>query len=421
MGIVQVQNHLPAFEFAGESSRDYGVYITDVNVFDGAARDIELVDIPGRNGAYIIDNGRFNEITLVYDCAMGADGTDGAADFADNMAAIRAWLSSVSGYARLEDDINPDEYRMAAFSGGIKVDTNGKRTGEFSIEFTARPERFLKSGETAETVTSGATITNPTKFSAAPLLMVDGYGDIEINDEKITITDTPIGEVPIAGVTTGTVTRVINNVGELLNTGDYIQVGGLIMEVRITPRSGYQIDYDTAQISGTALAYRIMGMSGSSLYAHVDGYTLMIQKGYSGYTNEDRMIIELTAYSEADPTETHNVQIVCEGRTIYDENADTLTLTPYVSTSDSFRAGVTVTKFTTGPVTGDSSKGSLGEPLYIDLEYGEAYKEESGSIISINNAVSLPAELPKLNPGENEITYTNHITELQMVPRWWTI
>lgn len=421
MGIVQVQNNFPAFEFAGESSRDYGVYITDVNVFDGASRDIELVDIPGRNGAYIIDNGRFSDIAITYDCAMGADGSAGASDFAENMAAIRAWLSSVKGYARLEDDINPDEYRMAAFSGGIKVNTNGKRTGEFSIEFTAKPERYLKSGETVATVTSGATITNPTKFSAAPLLMVDGYGDIEINGEQITITDTPIGEVPIAGVTTGTVARVINNVGELLNTGDYIQVSSAVMEVRITPKSGYLIDYNTAQISGTALAYNIMGMSGSSLYAHMDAYTLMIPKGYSGYSRDNQMIITFTAYSEADPTETHSVQIVCIDRTVYDENADTLTMTPHVSTSDSFRAGVTVTKFTTGPVTGDSSKGSLGEPLYIDLEYGEAYKEESGEYVSVNNAVSLPAELPKLNPGGNEITYTNHITELQMVPRWWTI
>lgn len=416
MGVISVQNHLPAFEFAGESSRDYGVYITDVNVFDGASRDIELVDIPGRNGAYIIDNGRFSDIAITYDCAMGADGSAGASDFADNMAAIRAWLSSVSGYARLEDDINPDEYRMAAFSGGIKVNTNGKRTGEFSIEFTAKPERYLKSGETAVTVTSGATITNPTKFSAAPLLMVDGYGDIEINEEKITIYDEPIGvlttpNVAIRGDTFSYAVGIL----DAANNGDPITVNGA--HIAFTAKSNADpgpsiVGVSAEQTSGDITVSTTGTVTGNyEARLRCDFGSVQFVKGTA---KTETMVVAVTIAFSTIPPVTGNVNITYA----YDGNKTvTVSFTPLSGNWFTEKNP----EVATGRISVNSSKGSLGEPLYIDLEYGEAYKEESGTIISINNAVSLPAELPKLNPGSNEITYTNHITELQMVPRWWTI
>lgn len=420
MGIVQVQNNLPAFEFAGESSRDYGVYITDVNVFDGAARDIKLVDIPGRNGAYIIDNGRFSDISITYDCAMGADGSAGASDFAENMAAIRAWLSSVSGYARLEDDINPDEYRMAAFSGGIKVTTNGKRTGEFSIEFTAKPERYLKTGETAVTVTSGDTITNPTKFSAAPLLMVDGYGSINIGDESITVADVPIGRTKIW---TGSFMQMKDKPRSEFDIDTSILNNGDALEFDMSFGFGYKAVSGFDLASGTLEPANDNTITWSSssqsvkLHSVNNSIRAKLQCVY-GTANAAKVSADMFVLDDGGNTESgYNVAyaITYDGAAHFTIQA----------TTGAIETGglldMTYSEMGYGNVYGDSSKGSLGEPLYIDLDYGEAYKEESGTIISINNAVSFPAELPKLNPGGNVITYTNHITELQMVPRWWTI
>lgn len=421
MGVISVQNHLPAFEFAGESSRDYGVYITDVNVFDGAARDIELVDIPGRNGAYIIDNGRFSDIAITYDCAMGADGSAGASDFAENMAAIRAWLSSVSGYARLEDDINPDEYRMAAFSGGIKVTTNGKRTGEFSIEFTAKPERYLKTGETAVTVTSGATITNPTKFSAVPLLMVDGYGDIEINEEKITITDTPIGRVEIGHENIATLDRTptatVDIDTSMLNTGDAIDME---WQFSFGFRAAAGFDLSTGTLEPATDNNVAWNNSTQAVHLHSVTNTIYLRGVPFVYGTAKTVKVSANMYvadGEGDTESGYNAVLTLA----YNGAARVTLQAAYNAIEYASLLELTYLRAQYLHIYGTSSKGSLGEPLYIDLEYGEAYKEESGEYVSVNNAVSLPAELPKLKPGENEITYTNHITELQMVPRWWTI
>lgn len=62
-----------------------------------------------------------------------------------------------------------------------------------------------------------------------------------------------------------------------------------------------------------------------------------------------------------------------------------------------------------------------GELLYIDAEIGEVYSVEGGEIISVNEFVALGSDLPKLSPGNNEITYDNTITDLKIIPRWWEL
>ena len=69
----------------------------------------------------------------------------------------------------------------------------------------------------------------------------------------------------------------------------------------------------------------------------------------------------------------------------------------------------------------NSSQSVLGNPLYFDLDIGEAYKIENGSTVSVNNAVTIPAELPTLPPGDTTFTYDNTITQFKVVPRWWKV
>lgn len=69
-------------------------------------------------------------------------------------------------------------------------------------------------------------------------------------------------------------------------------------------------------------------------------------------------------------------------------------------------------------LSGVSTKAALGDPTYIDLELGEAWLESNDSVVSLNNIVGLPAELPTLKSGETEITFTGSISDLKIIPRW---
>lgn len=63
----------------------------------------------------------------------------------------------------------------------------------------------------------------------------------------------------------------------------------------------------------------------------------------------------------------------------------------------------------------------MPDVVLIDLDIGEAYGELNGVMASMNNVVSLPADLPTLASGNNEITFDNTITDLKIVPRWWVV
>ena len=55
-----------SFLFDGKKSEDFDVYITGSAVYDAPDRDVELIDIPGRNGALVIDRNKFKNITVTY-------------------------------------------------------------------------------------------------------------------------------------------------------------------------------------------------------------------------------------------------------------------------------------------------------------------------------------------------------------------
>lgn len=157
------------FTFDGKSSRDCGLVISGGQTFGAPERDAEQVEIPGRNGALTISRNRFKNITVSYSAFLRRD-------FAENAAALRAWLLGGEGYRRLEDTYHPDSFRMARFSGPLEFETGFlNRTGEVTLSFDCKPQRFLKSGELAAAYTAPAVLYND-GFPALPLIKVMGTG-----------------------------------------------------------------------------------------------------------------------------------------------------------------------------------------------------------------------------------------------------
>ena len=133
-----------ALSFDGESSRTYGIYITGEAVYNAPERDVEMVTIPGRNGAFALDKGRFENIEVTYPAGMFADTEE---DFAKGIADFRNMLCSRQGYCRLTDEYNPDEFRLAVYKSGLEVSPAQLRAGEFNITFECKPQRYLMSGQ----------------------------------------------------------------------------------------------------------------------------------------------------------------------------------------------------------------------------------------------------------------------------------
>lgn len=168
--------------FAGTDCRDYGVYISGKGVFSAPYRDYEFIKIPGRNGDLIGADHRLKNLELKYPAFVYRD-------FATTIRGFRSFLLSQVGYKRLTDTYYPDEFRMACYAGPFDPEVLAdNKAGTFDLVFTCKPQRYLLTGEVAQTFTEDGDISNTTMFDAKPLLRIYGTGTVGINDESITVT-----------------------------------------------------------------------------------------------------------------------------------------------------------------------------------------------------------------------------------------
>lgn len=138
-------------------------------------RKYDTVQIPGRNGDILFMQDAYNNYQQPYEIFFGT-GVDLSAETAAD--AVSAWLHSAGDYARLEDTYEPDIYRLAYYVDQTDIYNALTEYGRTTISFNCRPERFLKTGETATTLSSsGRTISNPTRQLARPLIRVNGSGN----------------------------------------------------------------------------------------------------------------------------------------------------------------------------------------------------------------------------------------------------
>lgn len=416
--------------FGGIDSADYGIYISGEGVFNAPKRAVEMIEVPGRNGAYALDKGYWENVTITYPCFVyEAD----LSTFAQTLRDFRNALKSQIGYQRLEDSIHTDEYRMAVYVDEFDVDPLKYNTlGEFDLKFNCKPQRYLTSGETELTMSRNQTLTNPTMFDASPLLMAEGYGTIGFNGYSITLANVTIGKIDIYGGRTVTApSRNTNTIQAVetfdlgvVNAGDDIAIGGMYQ--------GLSKASDTiALVSGYTISGRRMvtdGVHGDSSAEITPSNTLKVEMSIDttdivvGTPLTATRSTTITIYCSNGSTTT-DVEYTLEASIEYDGNHTvTYTVTrSFGSNPNSIAyANANLSLMHRGAVAW-STVSALGHPTYIDCELGEAYMIKNGEVISLNRYIDLGSDLPTLASGNNTIAFSNTITSLKIVPRWWVL
>lgn len=417
--------------FDGVDSRDYGVYITGEAVYNAPARDVEFISIPGRNGAYALDHGRYENIEVRYPAGLFAS-TE--ADFSQGISDFRNALCSRRGYCRLEDEYNPNEYRMAVYRAGLEVTPASLKAGEFEIVFDCKPQRYLTSGEVAIPGTSSLTVTNPTLYEAAPLIKAVGYGSITINGEAVTIADDPIGDVKIASQTMESMTVAADGTSASgsvtvypnyspLSPGDTVTIGASTWGDGQTSVA-YTIPFGGSYSDITSITYTTDGGLNATIsavqYASVRIPTLTYTAGMA--TNLETETIDFTVNTTNGTTVFRAVvgwQVLPHPGVFEVGFTFSMTRTSYVGTPKSLTGDAG--NIRTAPFIGYVSAPATTESIYIDLDIGEAYIILDGEAVSYNGNVSIPAALPVLAPGSNTITAGANITSYEITPRWWQL
>lgn len=163
--------------YGGESSSDYGMVVAEAPTYERARRKQTIYTVPGRNGSVIFQQDAWEDVSRSYKVWLSEDDLTPLVNKVD---AFEAMLNSMKGYQRLEDNFEPDVFRLAYYSGGDDFSNSMTQYGEATINFTCRAERFLKSGEAPVTVVNGDQLVNPTRFTAKPLIHIEGSGTITV-------------------------------------------------------------------------------------------------------------------------------------------------------------------------------------------------------------------------------------------------
>ena len=391
--------------FDGQNSLDNGVYITAESSYDAPERDIEEIEIAGRNGAFLLDKGRWKNIEVTYKAgAFGSNQTE----FASKIKNFRNLMASRIGYKRLTDTYNPNEFRLGTFKDAFEVKPeSANRHGEFDLVFNCKPQRYLTSGETEITVSSGQTITNPTPYPCQPMIETYGYGELTVNGYQVTIVDEEVGYIVLCDgerFQNGSPIPVPDL--SLVDTDDNITIRDLSLTVRFKCLSEVTSISFTNVPSGFAASSSILpDGKGGELYLSASTITM---------TKEDMISGSFAVqFSHTGGTASP----LCSVRLAFDGNK----FIPEFKVSS-----IPIFEFSAGEgvissMDCVSTASKLGQPTYIDCEIGEMYKIHNGQIMSLNRFVDLGSDLPVLDVGNNEITFDGTFSAVKIVPRWFIL
>ena len=300
--------------FNGRALSDFGVWFDGSVSFGSPERDVELVEVVGRNGALSISNDRFRNIEITFPCAIRSN-------FITNYRNLMAFLNSSKGYCRLETTQEPNYYRLALFMNqtdptGYKLNTHGR----FDLVFQVMPQRFLKSGETTASVSSSSSsvsgnpvsVSNPSGLTALTGLSLDiepvqsGEGD-----------PSPTNIRPITGHTSATVTRTVDGSATdyTIDLNGTIYGGTLDVSTGVLTVNRKIITFDGTQAVGLA---NWRPFSGSSAWLYRIAITADMRQPVDPNINILCDKLKPIPYSELyGGIYANNIGIACTGGTVW--------------------------------------------------------------------------------------------------------
>lgn len=186
------------FVYNGNDSRDLGIAIKTKRTYDSPERDITEIEVPGRNGNLIFDNGKYKNQPLSYGIRIVAPDYEISPSYSGMAYAlneIKKAFKSDGNYHILYDSYEPDYFYYACRKGGISFDVKNPTYADAVINFTCKPHKYRFDGQIKHEVTGvnhGIVLTNPESEPALPLIKIYGSGTASFVCNGITRTITNV-------------------------------------------------------------------------------------------------------------------------------------------------------------------------------------------------------------------------------------
>ena len=178
-----------SFTYNGVNSLDMGLRIESKRVFNAPKFDSKFQTIPGRDGDLILPDGRYPNVQITYWVFLPAKSI---AELQEKVTAVKSWLyTQPDRYHDLRDTYDTECFRRAVLNNALDIEDELNKIGVFTVSFSCLPFKYLDSGQTAVSLTTGggSMIVNPTFFDARPLIRINGNGNgtLRIVNQKISV------------------------------------------------------------------------------------------------------------------------------------------------------------------------------------------------------------------------------------------
>ena len=157
---------------------DYNIYVDTAAWFNKPKKNIETVNIPGRNGDLVIDYDTYQNVLITFPCIIKYDSAVNINPLYKYNDLINV-LSTIKGYSTLLTDADPNFSREGVFipQQVPKI----KRQGNdiyFDLVFNCKPQRFVYP-EVWDS-SQGQWFVSQYQRECKPKIRVTGYGTITI-------------------------------------------------------------------------------------------------------------------------------------------------------------------------------------------------------------------------------------------------
>lgn len=130
------------FRFNNKNASELGVYAISRPAIVSPERNVQLIEVPGRNGSVTLDDETYKDIEIDINCNFKVKKAD---DFGRRTRMIKSWLNSKTDNRLIFND-DLDFCRLVKKTTISKIERQSKYIGTFEINFVCAPFEFLLDG-----------------------------------------------------------------------------------------------------------------------------------------------------------------------------------------------------------------------------------------------------------------------------------
>ena len=453
--------------FNGVSSDTFSAKVFRIQTDNAPIEEMETFQIPGRNGDLLVSNHRFPNVEHRYKAVFYGD------DAMQNYVDFKNYLLAQNGYQRLEDDDHPDEYYMARVSKEIEPTMVKERDKvKCEIVFERKPQRYIKTGEThytwvsgdnsisgeslyvfadyldqtertiiptREYITDANSTTGQKQFEPLSRIVAKLDGEVKFDYSPQNIFSASIdlieGKMYVTSVYRSVRERIYFEDGGRDSAGKRIfksttavltPLVGLDAVGDIVSCSAWAVGEDATQgiewVESDTSGY-IYVHSGAVLEPPAFGYMVYNwTKGRIDFAFEESITYNVTnTWDEEVPIGFHTISVETTPKSSAEIQLKYSQLGAGINNPSPFPSKPLIRIYGNGTFAiNDISVTVANTTTYtdVDCELMDCY---TGGTNRNNDVVFSTYDFPELQTGNNDVTFENGITMVEIVPRWWRL